>query len=341
AVNPQGAPILTIEVPVPVGLVFEGDPTGTIYNQGDLAVGKHLSLIGGEIISVGSLTALNGHINLDTIALSSSELVTGDITITGSSAQVSLLGKSATITADHNLVIEDAKIGVIEDFNLTAQDTVTVRDSISNPVQIVAGEDLVIQGNQLIDIFALNHPQSGFFSGGDMVLRSANAVAGDAHYYSGGSFTIEQLDGELGGLYSPNDPVIRSQGDVSFESYEGASLHIIAGGSVTVNTIEVTSVDTEEDSINPTATPELATVTLSDDTSIEINGNSQPTIDIRAGMNPEQIGISLALIENAPDNNSVAPTRADINIGDIWITQPNGLVLLTNQYEPNLSLSVN
>ncbi|MGK7944433.1 MAG: filamentous hemagglutinin N-terminal domain-containing protein, partial [Microcystaceae cyanobacterium] len=111
AVNPQSAPILTIDVPVPVGLLFEGDPTGKIYNQGDLAVGKHLSLISGEIISVGSLTALDGHINLDTVALSSSDLVTGDITITGSSAQVSLLGKSANITADHNLVIEDAKIG--------------------------------------------------------------------------------------------------------------------------------------------------------------------------------------------------------------------------------------
>ena len=45
----------------------------------------------------------------------------------------------------------------------------------------------------MVDIFALNHANSGFFSGGDMVLRSPNSVMGDAHYTTGGNFRSEQL----------------------------------------------------------------------------------------------------------------------------------------------------
>lgn len=66
AVNPQGVPLLTIDVPVSVGLVFEGDPTGKIYNQADLQVGKHLSLIGETIVNEGSITATQGDVTLIT-----------------------------------------------------------------------------------------------------------------------------------------------------------------------------------------------------------------------------------------------------------------------------------
>ncbi|HHP7230884.1 MAG TPA: hypothetical protein ACFCUY_08500 [Xenococcaceae cyanobacterium] len=61
--------------------------------------------------------------------------------------------------------------------------------------------NLLIQGNEKIDIFALNHSNSGLFSGGEMVLQSTNSVVGDARFNSGGSFRIEQLDESLGSLY--------------------------------------------------------------------------------------------------------------------------------------------
>ncbi|MEQ8958180.1 MAG: filamentous hemagglutinin N-terminal domain-containing protein, partial [Coleofasciculus sp. C2-GNP5-27] len=86
------------------------------------------------------------------------------------------------------------------DLKIVAQDTVQIRDSVENSFIAQAQGDLLIQGNQNVDIFALNHPDSGLFSGGKMVLRSANTVGGDIHYWSGESFRIEKLDGSLGNL---------------------------------------------------------------------------------------------------------------------------------------------
>ena len=110
------------------------------------------------------------------------------------------------------------------------------------------------------------------------MLRSANAVGGDAHYWTGGDFRIEQLDGDLGNLFSPYDPIIRSNGDVSFDDYTGASLHIFAGGSVTVGNITITGPDDQSN-----ISEEESSFELSDGTPVQINGDTQPTLDIRAG----------------------------------------------------------
>jgi hypothetical protein len=61
---------------------------------------------------------------------------------------------------------------------------------VANPFIAQAGGTLQVQGNQGVDIFALSHPASGFFSGGDMVLRSANTVGGDAYFRVGGNFGL-------------------------------------------------------------------------------------------------------------------------------------------------------
>src|ERR671933_65339 len=142
-------------------------------------------------------------------------------------------GQNLTLSAG-NLDLQ-GQLSAGGDLTLFAQDTVKVRDSVVSPFTASSGGKLLVQGTQGVDIFALNHPSSGFFSGGDMVLRSANTVGGDAHYFSGGNFRIEQLDGNLGNLYSPNDTIIRASGDVNFTSYTGTSLHILAGGSVNIS----------------------------------------------------------------------------------------------------------
>jgi filamentous hemagglutinin family protein len=215
---------------------------------------------------------------------------------------------------------------------LQASDTVRLTDSAENPLVAKAGSHLVVQG-QAVDIFALNHPASGLFSGGDMVLRSANTVAGDAHYTTGGNFRIEQLDGQLGSLFSPYDPIIRASGDVTFNNYIGASLHILAGGSVNIpGNVRITGRDTQANSI-------VENVTLSDgSTVVAINGNAQPTLDIRAGTTAfgtsgitGTTGFSLGV----PSTNGNG-TSADITIGSI--TNGGGIVFLTNQYAPSSSL---
>jgi filamentous hemagglutinin family protein len=235
------------------------------------------------------------------------------------------------------------------DLTLEAQDTTQVRDSTTHPFIAYAGGKLVVQGNERIDIFALNHANSGFYSGGDMVLRSANTVGGDAHYWSGASFRIEKLDGSLGNLNSPYDPIILSSGDVSLGDYTGASLHILAGGSVTLSNIEITGTDTDGNTIHPgNTTPfngtqtiaSLASLTLSDGTPITIQGNTIATLDVRAGVNWAALGgfplLDPTVIGTIPSPPPAPASAANITItGTIINKQPDGLVLLTNQFQPN------
>lgn len=245
------------------------------------------------------------------------------------------VGQDLTFIGD-NLDLK-GQLSAGNNLTLIGTDSVKIRDSITQPFIAKAGNNLLLQGNQTVDIFALNHPHSGLFSGGNMVLRSANSLGGDAHYTSGGNFRIEQLDGSLGNLFSPQDPIIRASGDVSLASYQGASLHILAGGKVEIpGTIRVQGADTLGNSINPTTTPTEANVTLSDGTVVTINGNAEPTVDIRAG----------TTAFGTPLTNTGISTTADINLGSILFTDINntplaGRVLLTNQYQPNPNLSGN
>lgn len=154
------------------------------------------------------------------------------------------VGQDLTFVAE-NIDLQ-GKLQAGRDLTLQAEDTVKIRDSATNPFIAQSGRNLVIQGNQEVDIFALNHPNSGLFSGKDMTLRSANDVLGDSHYQTGGNFRIEKLDGSLGNLFSPYDPVLLASGNVSLGDYTGASLHILAGGSVTLNNVTINNTDTEQ-----------------------------------------------------------------------------------------------
>ncbi|NET57986.1 MAG: filamentous hemagglutinin N-terminal domain-containing protein [Symploca sp. SIO2E6] len=253
-------------------------------------------------------------------------------------------GQDLTLSAG-NLDLQ-GQLSAGRNLTLEAQDTVKIRDSASVPFLAVAGEQLLVQGNQAVDIFALNHPDSGLFSGGDMVLRSGSSVLGDAHYWSGGSFRIEQLDGSLGDLESPNDPVIRTVGDVLIGGYIGASLHIIAGGKVEIpNFILITGADP----VNGLQ----ENVTLSDGTIIAIDGRNEPTLDIRAGVDPAEIGVPFFSgtgndLFFGPIGFTITPTSADIQVGSIFFNETTNLdaplagrVLLTNQYRPNPGLTGN
>ncbi|NES82367.1 MAG: filamentous hemagglutinin N-terminal domain-containing protein [Moorea sp. SIO2B7] len=263
-------------------------------------------------------------------------------------------GQNLTLAAD-NLDLQGQLLAG-GDLNLLATNTVKIRDTVAQPFIAASGGNLLVQGNQRVDIFALNNSNSGLFPFGDLVLRSDFDVIGDAHFWSGGSFPIERLDGSLGSLFSEYDPVIQTQGDVSFSGYQGSSLHILAGGSVDINTVIITGPDTVGDSINPTATPDLANVTLSDGTSLVINGNEKVTLDIRAGVAPTVISNQFITGEIFPFPNfdfsllgfnlliepfsfPVSASSADITIGDVFMLPPDGTVLLTNQYKPNTSVT--
>ncbi|MEH2285137.1 MAG: filamentous hemagglutinin N-terminal domain-containing protein [Nostoc sp.] len=277
----------------------------------------------------------NGQVEL---AGSGLPVVDGDVVAKNVTAQ------TATLTAHHNLTLVESQIGTTGDLNLLAGDTVRVRDSVANPFVAQAGGKLLVQGRQRVDIFALNNPNSGLFSGGDLVLRSANTVGGDAHYWAGGNFRIEQLDGSPGNLFSPYDPIVLANGNVTLADYTGASLHILAGGSVNLGNVTINALDSTANTINPTnptSTPNLATVTLLDGTSLTINGSTQPTLDVRSGIDWTQLGglpknQVIGTVNPLPQFDlPLTVTTADISIATVTSNSPNSLVFLTNRYNRN------
>ncbi|WP_293120350.1 filamentous hemagglutinin N-terminal domain-containing protein [Moorena sp. SIO4G3] len=253
-------------------------------------------------------------------------------------------GKDLTLAAG-NLDLQ-GQLDAGRNLTLLAEDTVNITDSVAQPFVANAGGLLVIQGNQSITIAAKNHVLSGLFAGSDLRLRSHNPITGDTNYTVGGNIIIEQLDGNPGNFISPNDPIILANGDVRLGNYTGASLHILAGGSVTVGDIEINSTDTGDNTISPSNSnpflASLANLTLSDEarTSVVIDGSKRPTLDIRAGIDWTLLGGFPGNTDsgNLAPNFSTAATSADIEIGKIDIKAANGLVLLTNQYQANPSL---
>lgn len=256
-----------------------------------------------------------------------------------------LLAAQGNMTlAAHNLDLQ-GQVAAGGDLTLLGLDTVQIRDGADAPFIGFAGGDLLVQGHEQVDIVALSHPDSGLYSYGDMVLRSSNPVGGDAHYWSGGSFRVETLDTSLGELFSPIDPVIRALGDVELFSYLGGSLHILAGGSVNIGTAIITDADPGEIGVDFLR----ETITLADGTVVAIDGGAQPTLDVRAGVNPSVLGTApleiLTGFDPATDTFfgdafvTDAPSGADITVGDIFLDAPNGLVLLTTSYQPNTSLA--
>ncbi|MEQ8960953.1 MAG: hypothetical protein RLP02_24030, partial [Coleofasciculus sp. C2-GNP5-27] len=223
------------------------------------------------------------------------------------------------------------------DLNMHATDTVIMQDTAIHPFIAAAGNQLEVEGANRIEISALNHPDSGLFSGADLVLRSPNPIQGNAHYTTGGSFRLEDGQGNLGRLESLEDPIIRARGDVILGGYQGASLHILAGGRVTIpGGVEILSADPIQGIVE--------TITLSDGTTVSINGKTQPTLDIRAGTTAiENPGVSESplipsSLTQVPPQDTGIPTSADVTIGGISMNAPDGVVFITNQYQPNLSL---
>lgn len=230
----------------------------------------------------------------------------------------------AALTAGDNLTLAagtlslEGQLQAGGNLDLLATNTLTIRDDVSEPFIAAAGNDLLLQGDESVDIFALNHPDSGLFAGGDFTIRSNNDVIGDAYYSGSGNFVLESLNiNRPIRLISPNDPVFQFDGDIVLPGYTGTSLHVLAGGSVLVtNDIVITGAG---DGL-------VGTVQLSDGTLLAINGDINPTVDIRAGLNPNQASADIAVgnIANSfvgslvylSNADSVAPS-ASISTGSI------------------------
>jgi len=143
--------------------------------------------------------------------------------------------------------------------------------------------------------------------------------------------------------------------DIALGNYTGSSLHILAGGNVTLSNVTINSKGNTNNTINPlnntkfNATKtyaDLANFSLTDykailnsngtvkeiapvQIPIAINGSNQATLDVRSGIDWAQLG-------GFPIGSRVFATKSDITVnGNIRVNNPSGLVLLTNQFALN------
>ena len=191
----------------------------------------------------------------------------GSITSSGNLAT----GQDLTL-AGQNLDLQ-GRVVAGRDLTLQAQDILRIRDSVTTPFVAASGGAMLVQGNQAVDIFALNHPNSGLVSGGDMALRSGNTVSGDAHFSSGNNFLISGLSDQSTSFTSLFDPIISSVGDVEVVGdYSGASLIVESQGNVQFRgNISIDKADTSLIPLNANSDIQLASQT--------------PALIIRSGQN--------------------------------------------------------
>jgi filamentous hemagglutinin family protein len=220
------------------------------------------------------------------------------------------VGRDLTLVG-HNLELQ-GNLAAGGNLSLLATAGLIAKEDSQNPFAAMAVGNLLLQGNETLAIVALNHPQSGLFAGKNLLLRSQSPIVGDTHVRSGGNFSLERLNGELGDLRSSQASLFTVAGDFSVHSFTGASLQILTGGKVFIpGTITINA---------PGEAFNDSTVTLSNGHVLTLRGTSQPTLDLRAGT----LGF--------PGN----PQGASITIGNI--VNPTGLVFLSNQFQANPSL---
>ena len=217
-------------------------------------------------------------VNRGTVQLVGSDLKVepGDVVARQVTAQ------TATLSASHNLTLLESQLQTTGNLNLLAQDTVRIRDSIRQPFTAIAAGNLYIQGNQGIDILALNHLDKGtpFQSGGAMIFVSNGDISGDSHFASGGRFSMFNLSGGAGNFISLYDPIISSNSDVTLGNYTGASLKVETLGSITAGNITITTPDTTLVGTDP----DIAILT------------SSPALILRAGLSQLQNPVSAPII---------------------------------------------
>ncbi|MDL5056337.1 CHAT domain-containing protein [Geitlerinema calcuttense] len=223
-VNPSNVPITTLPGLLTGGGIPEGLATGLSVENGQL------------------------HLTGSGFSVENGDIVAKDIS-----------AGNATLAASRNLTLVESRLETQNDLTLKAGNTVQIRDSLANPFLARAGGNLTIQGNQLIDIFALNHPETPFQSGRNLTLISDGLISGDAHFASGGSFQMLTTQGQPGTFVSFFDPIIRADGDVTFGNYTGVALKVEAIGSITGGDITITGPDASG-SI-PTSDPDFTELT--------------------------------------------------------------------------------
>jgi filamentous hemagglutinin family protein len=212
-----------------------------------------------QLITGGNASSATGvKVNLDgSIDLTGSVDLTGDIKLEpGDIVAKQVTAGNATLTANNNLKLVGSNLQTTGDLNLIAKNNLIIRDESNrlNSISIKSGGDLYIQGNQGIDIFALESSRNGnkpFQSGGDLTLTSNGIISTDAHFKSGRSFQIQDLNKKTANFLSLYDPIFDVGGNYTVGNYTGASLQVTAGGNISYGLVDINAIDTAVHPTNP------------------------------------------------------------------------------------------
>ena len=250
-------------------------------------------------------------------------------------------GQDLTLFADKLDLQGQLQAG--RDLRLEAQDTVTVRDSVTNPFLAQSGGNLTVQGNLGIDILALNHPtQIPFVSRGNLSLISDGIISGDARFSSGGSFSIKSVSGGLANFFSYYDPIISANGDVDVAAnYTGTSLLVEATGNIRFQgDINITGPDTSPLPAGPdtaTLSSGSALIMRSGQSTLAYGGVNSGAVPIYSG-GAVPAGITLGGDVIVQPFNGVGGTVSLLAAsGDV----STGLISINGQRVPNIFSSGN
>lgn len=223
----------------PNGILFGPDATLDIQGSFTATTADELTLVGSETFSATNPLVPTLLTISTPIGLQPGSLAQGTITNQG----VLSTGEHLTLSG-HQLYLE-GQLEAGHNLTLQAQDTVTIRDTATDAFIATSGNNLLIQGNQGIDIWTLQHLDSTpFVSGGDLTLISDGDISADAHFESGGNLQFLTVAGQPGSFVSTYDPIIFANGDVVLGNYEGVALKIEATGSIQAGTIRILGPDT-------------------------------------------------------------------------------------------------
>lgn len=170
ATDPQSAPLLTIDIPTPIGLEFAINNPASIINASPLTVDGNFTLVGGAIASSQNIASLNGNLGLITVPNSSNSLVQLDAN--GSYLQRQILNSTGSRSLPNNPKASLSNLVTLSEtgFSVNSQGIVT---PIGLNIPVEAG-DIIFSGSYLstgIDLFA---GTSG--SGGKINLDASNNI---------------------------------------------------------------------------------------------------------------------------------------------------------------------
>ncbi|NJN32811.1 MAG: hypothetical protein HC824_22170, partial [Synechococcales cyanobacterium RM1_1_8] len=239
------------------GFRYRADGNITVLATGQLSLGSSPEIRSGNNLTL-SATAIDGFpssltavqnltlLSTDDLSLNQStrlaaggdsvvDVSAGNLTLTNVNPGPSDLQGNISLSASDNLTLTGSSLAATGDLVLVAGQQALLRDG-GNPLALSATNDLTIRGDAGVTIEGYRNPNSQLTAGNDLNLISDGAIAIDANFTPGGSFFAQNTGGNPATLTATSATFlnrISASGDVSFGNYEGPSLRVEAGGSIT------------------------------------------------------------------------------------------------------------